>query len=348
MQEDSASGESAVWTFRGYRLRPSEFSTAMIHFYRAEVTRANSWRARLDVTSNWALVSTGAAISFAFSQQYTHHSIILLNTLLITLFLFIEARRYRYYELWSYRVRLMETDFFAAMLVPPFKPDPEWATKLTETLINPRFSISAWEAIGRRLRRNYLWIYLILGFAWIAKLVLFPAAVESWAQFVSRARLGVVPGQVTLVAALLVYGTLAVVALATRGLRQSSGEVLPRYGTTARKLTPSPAAVADPQAAATPPPPKTAPFLALVTTEQRDAICARISRDLKHTPTVLDPDNTTGAQTTLMLRLEVPEIAALKALVHEVDPQSVVIVIPADDLLKESAGLRQAAETRAP
>src|SRR5262245_17025546 len=102
----------------------SNLNTAMVHLYRAEVTRANSWRARLDVTTNWALLSTAAAISFAFGQQNTHHSVIILNTLLITLFLFLEARRYRYYELWSYRVRLMESDFFAPLLVSPFRPDP--------------------------------------------------------------------------------------------------------------------------------------------------------------------------------------------------------------------------------
>ena len=31
-----------------------------------------------------------------------------------------ESHRYHYFELWNYRVRLMETDFFAPMLVPPF------------------------------------------------------------------------------------------------------------------------------------------------------------------------------------------------------------------------------------
>ena len=110
-----------VWTYRGYRLRSSEFTTAMAHFFRAEVQRANIWRTRLDATTNWAVVSTGAALTIAFTQS-SHHGVILLNTLLITLFLYIEARRYRYYELWSSRIRLMETDFYAAMLVPPFRP----------------------------------------------------------------------------------------------------------------------------------------------------------------------------------------------------------------------------------
>src|SRR5919112_1010922 len=106
--------DEPVWTYRGYRLKTSEFVTAMVHFFRAEVQRANIWRQRLDTTTNWAVVSTGATLSVAFSQPDIHHGIIILNTLLVIWFLFIETRRYRYYELWSYRVRLMETDFYAA------------------------------------------------------------------------------------------------------------------------------------------------------------------------------------------------------------------------------------------
>jgi uncharacterized membrane protein len=162
-----------VWTFRGYKLRASEFNTAMVHFYRAEITRCNVWRQRLDMTTNWAVITTGAAITIAFAES-GFHGVIILNTLLITLFLMIEARRYRYYELWSYRARLMETDFFAAMLVPPFHPAPDWAESLAENLLHPDFSISTWEAVGRRFRRNYLWIYLIMGLAWFARIALLP------------------------------------------------------------------------------------------------------------------------------------------------------------------------------
>ncbi|HRQ25076.1 MAG TPA: DUF2270 domain-containing protein, partial [Anaerolineales bacterium] len=52
--------DEAVWTYRGYRMKSSEFTTAMVHFFRAEVQRANVWRQRLDTTTNWAVVVTGA------------------------------------------------------------------------------------------------------------------------------------------------------------------------------------------------------------------------------------------------------------------------------------------------
>ena len=151
-----------VWTFRGYQMRPAEFNTAMVHYYRAEIQRSNTWRLRLDNTTNWAVVAAGAAISFVLADPSHHYGLILLDTLLITLFVWIEARLYRYYELWSHRVRLMETDFFAAMLVPPFAPSPDWAESLAESLLQPDFPISMWEAFGRRYRRNYVWIFLVL------------------------------------------------------------------------------------------------------------------------------------------------------------------------------------------
>ena len=27
-----------VWTYRGYQLRPGDFTTAMVHFFRAEIS----------------------------------------------------------------------------------------------------------------------------------------------------------------------------------------------------------------------------------------------------------------------------------------------------------------------
>ena len=154
-----------VWRFRGYQLRPAEFTTAMVHLYEGELQRATAWRGRLDNTTNWAVVFTGTALLFTLADPAHNFAVIILDTLLVTLFLSIEARRYRYYELWSHRVRLMETDFFAAMLVPPFGPNPEWAEKLAASLLHPEFPISNWEAFGRRFRRNYVWIFVILGLA---------------------------------------------------------------------------------------------------------------------------------------------------------------------------------------
>ena len=58
----------SVWTFRGYAMRPAEFNTAMVHFYRAEIQRATTWRNRLDTTTNWAILCASAAITFVLSE----------------------------------------------------------------------------------------------------------------------------------------------------------------------------------------------------------------------------------------------------------------------------------------
>ena len=50
------------------RMGQTEFNTAMIHFYRGEVQRSNTWRNRLDTTTNWAVLTAGATLSFVFSS----------------------------------------------------------------------------------------------------------------------------------------------------------------------------------------------------------------------------------------------------------------------------------------
>jgi uncharacterized membrane protein len=209
--------------------RGAELTTALAHLYRGEVQRSNTWRTRLDSTTNWAVLTTGAGISFALSEAAHHHAVLLLNALLVTLFLWIEARRYRYYELWSYRVRLMEIDYFAALLVPPFAPRADWGEPLAASLLTPRFPISMWEAFGRRCRRNYVWLFVVLDLAWVIKALVHPGAAASWGQFVDRFALGPLSGSLILALALGYTLLLLAVALATAGLRGARGEVLTEF-----------------------------------------------------------------------------------------------------------------------
>ncbi len=314
-----------VWTYRGYELKASEFTTAMVHLFRAEVQRANAWRQRLDTTTNWAVVTTGAVISFAFTQGESSHLVILLNLILVTFFLVIEARRYRYYELWSYRVRLMETDFFAAMLVPPFHPSAEWSESLAESLLHPQFPISEWEALGRRLRRNYLWIYAIIGLSWVAKVGLFPEQAASWETFIKRAAVGSISGEwiVPLVAAF--FGALLLFGLATIGLQRSAGEVLPRFGlgeTLLGRLGKGQAWFR--------PVTRRQQLLALIVTSDSKKISNRILEDMNRGVTILSGTGafTGEARQVLMVALTVTEVGQLRALVANEDPNAFVIVSP--------------------
>ena len=324
-----------VWTYRGYQLKASEFTTAMVHLFRAEVTRANVWRQRLDTTTNWAVVTTGASISLAFTESEISHIVLILNLLLVTIFLLIETRRYRYYELWSSRVRLMETDFFAAMLVPPFHPSPDWAEELAENLLLPHFPISNWEALGRRLRRNYLWIYVVVGFAWLAKLWLFPSMAASLAEMASRARVGPISGELVASVSLFLYAVVFMIALATVGLQHSSGEVLPRFeGLSAdfiSSVTEAGKRGIQPKAWFRPESQKRKQLLTFIITDKPERVSERIMEDMNRGATVVAGKGAyTGKEhAVLLVALTVTEVAHLKALVAETDPDAFVIVSPA-------------------
>ena len=219
------------------KFAPSEINTALVHFYRGEVTRANTWRNRLDTTTNWAVLTAGATLSFAFSSPTNPHFVILINTVLVAFFLFMEARRYRYYEIWSSRVRVLETGYFARILSPDAPMDDAWARQLTDDLAEPHFTISEWEAVGRRLRRNYLWLFALLAAAWNLKVYLHPLPAYDFYAFIDRARVGVVPGEVVFMVGILFNTTVAIFAAATVRLKEATGEVLPQHDFSFRRMT---------------------------------------------------------------------------------------------------------------
>lgn len=210
------------------KLSLAEFNTAMVHFYRGEVQRSNVWRSRLDATTNWAVITAGATLSFVFSSPNNPHFAIPINTILVSIFLFMEARRYRYYEVWANRVRVLETGYFAPMLSPrTVPPDKEWAEHIAADLITPHFTISEWEAIGRRLRSNYLWIFVLLALSWTLKVYVHPVPAATLDEFIDRAHVGLAPGWLVITAGALFNFATLFIAFSTLKLRDASSEVLP-------------------------------------------------------------------------------------------------------------------------
>jgi uncharacterized membrane protein len=201
------------------------------------VQRSNTWRNRLDTTTNWAVITAGATLSFAFGSSTNPHFVIIINSILVAFFLFMEARRYRYYEIWSSRVRVLETGYFAQLLGPETSLNQDWAAHLASDLITPHFTISEWEAVGRRLRRNYLWIFILLALSWNLKVYLHPQPARDFDQFIERAAVGVVPGSVVFMLGIIFNVSLLVFAVATIRLREATGEVLPRHEFSLRGIT---------------------------------------------------------------------------------------------------------------
>src|SRR4051812_7016685 len=219
------------------KLSPSEFNTAMVHFYRGEMQRSNVWRSRLDATTNWAVITAGATLSFVFSSPDNPHFAIPINTILVSIFLFMEARRYRYYEVWANRVRVLETGYFAPMLSHrTIPPDKEWAEHISSDLVTPHFTISEWEAVGRRLRANYLWLFILLALSWTLKIYIHPEPIPTatdeerrvfWDVVFERAQVGLAPGWLVVLVGAIFNAVLVFVALSTRKLKDASSEVLP-------------------------------------------------------------------------------------------------------------------------
>lgn len=215
------------------KLAPAEFNTALVHFYRGEVQRSNVWRTRLDATTNWAVITAGATLSFVFSSPDNPHFAIPINSLLVAIFLFMEARRYRYYEVWANRVRVLETGYFAPMLSHrTLPPDQEWAEHISADLLSPHFTISEWEAVGRRLRSNYLWIFILLALSWSLKIYIHPFPIDSSQPnaleiIKQRAAVGLAPGWFVITVGLIFNAAIILLAFGTLKLKDASSEVTP-------------------------------------------------------------------------------------------------------------------------
>lgn len=148
----------------------AEFVNTLAHYHRAEILRMAGWRDRIDRTSNWAITVVAAMLSVSLSTPASHHGVLLFGMLLVLLLLWIEARRYRFFDVYRARVRMLERHYFAQILAPAPDVDPEWARLLGEDLRKPHFLISRRSAMSRRLRRNYIWMFLILALAWMLKI----------------------------------------------------------------------------------------------------------------------------------------------------------------------------------
>jgi len=126
--------------------------------------------------------------------------------LIVTIFLLLEARRYRYFNIWRARARLLETDFYTPMLRgDPVVLNAQWSKLLAKDLCQPRYHVSLARAAGRRLRRTYGWIFLIQALAYYGKLAIHPTPLHSVSQLWTRAAIGPIPGEIVVAAGVLFH-----------------------------------------------------------------------------------------------------------------------------------------------
>lgn len=170
-------------------------SGAVVHYYRAAVTRSNAWRNIVDNTTDWAVAATAGMLSFGIAGSGNRHMILFVAHFFILMFLLIEARRYSYYTSIDWRVRLIEKEYFANLLLG--RPEAEsgaWKRRLAEDLAHPHRPLTIWGAMTLRLRRTYIWIFLILTLAWISRVTTHPAPVSSLRQLWEQSGFAAVPG----------------------------------------------------------------------------------------------------------------------------------------------------------
>jgi len=199
----------------------AEAITALAHYYRGEMSRMISWRDRLDRTTNWAIGALAAMLSISLATEQAHHSVLLFAMLLIHALLIIEARRYRFFHVYRARVRLLEHEYFA----PLFGADPDGArielASLGEDLRTPRFRVTLPQAMSRRLRRNYWWIFIVVLLAWLVKTTSHTAdghtrLVHTMHEFLDNASIAGIPGAAVVLGIAVLYTWLIVITLRFR------------------------------------------------------------------------------------------------------------------------------------
>jgi uncharacterized membrane protein len=160
--------------------------------------------------------------------------VLLFAMLLVSLLLFVEARRYRFYDVYRMRVRQFERHYFAqsfsATAIDPGAAP--WLDALAQDLRHPRFRVDLGTALTRRLRRNYIWLYGILLLAWVLKItsprladdVSTAESVGTLQAIVGNAALGPLPGWIV-IAAVAIFHVLLVVAYLRSRRRAHEDEV---------------------------------------------------------------------------------------------------------------------------
>ncbi len=173
---------------------------ALAHLYRGEVYRSTIWRTRLDTSTNWAVVTLGVALSISFASPSASPIPLLLVGVLVFLFMWLEARRYRYFNVWRARARWLETHFYVPMLEGSRGyMERDWQKELADDYLHPAYHVRMITALGRRIRRSYIWILLIQTLAFGAKITVHPTPAANFAEVMDRATIGPLPGIAVLV-----------------------------------------------------------------------------------------------------------------------------------------------------
>jgi uncharacterized membrane protein len=198
----------------------TNMSTILGDTYRGELDRETTWRSRLDQTTTWAVTVMAAILTWAFSSPDNPHYIILVSVVAVSIFLLIEARRYRDYDVYRARVRLFQENLIANALDPSQGVEHEdWRAELSHDYRTPTLKVSMAEAVSNRLRRVYLALLAVLLAAWLFRITSFVPG-EDW---LTTAAIATLPGVVVVSVVGAFYAFVFALALWPRD-REAMGE----------------------------------------------------------------------------------------------------------------------------
>jgi len=224
--EEAPPDRGAPETFESFPLTRPEYISAMVHFYRGEMYRSQIWRMRLDTTTNWAVLTVAGMISFAFTSPEHSPFTLLLANVLITIFLAIEARRYRYFSVYRARVRMIEENFYLPMIRRNLvSPKEDWRDRVARDLDSPKFKITFLEALLLRLRRNYIWLYGVVLVTWLMKLLIHPVPAVRTAEIFERMGTGPLSSWMILALVVVFYAALVLPLFSDLGRRAAVDEI---------------------------------------------------------------------------------------------------------------------------
>jgi uncharacterized membrane protein len=195
-------------------LSRAEYIAAVVHLYRGELYRANSWRIRLDSTTNWAVLTAAGLLTFTFGEGAHTHWVLLLGLALISAFHLFEARRFRTWHVWRSRVRMIEENFYGPILRRDLKsPAARWGELVARDLFAPTYKIGRMQALRARLVRNYWAIYAAVLGAWAVKIALIPVAGDDRLSLARRLSDGLLPWWVAALYVAVFLGWIGVLLL---------------------------------------------------------------------------------------------------------------------------------------
>lgn len=168
-------GDAPVPNYEEAPLGRQEYVAAMVHFYRGELQRTLEWRKRMDTTTHWALITTVGIVTFSFSNPHYAQETLITGMLANLMYLTHEARRFRFFDMWRTRLRMIEENFYGPILRRhPTSPISGWGDQVATDLLHPKFKITRQQAMRARLKRNYGYLFVFLLVTFLGRALLLP------------------------------------------------------------------------------------------------------------------------------------------------------------------------------